>query len=135
MKFIKYLSYILLAISAVIIILFYTSGYSDGMLALALNWAIIMMVVAFLGAVIMPLFFSSGKGVKSTLIKFGVIAVLCAISYFAASSDPVQVSTSIEATSTELKLTDAGLIMTTILFVIAVLAILSGSVVSTIRNR
>lgn len=135
MKYIKYLSYILLAISAIIIIVFYTSGFSDGTLSLVLNWAFILMGVALLGAIILPMFFSTGKGIKGTLIKFGVVVVLCVVSYFAASGDPVQVTTNVEATGSELKLTDAGLIMTTILFVIAVLAILSSSVMSTIRNR
>lgn len=135
MKYLKYLLYILLAVSAVIIIIFYGSGYADGMVSLALNWSAVLMVACLVGAICMPMFFSSGKGSKGSLIKIGIVVVLCVVSYMLASGDPVQVSTTVESTGTELKLTDTGLVMTTILFVVAILAIFSGGIISLIRNR
>lgn len=135
MKYLKYLLYILLALSSVIIIAFYTSGYADGLLTLLLNWSIVLMLASLVGAVIMPIFFSSGKGSKSSLIKLGVVVVICVVSYVAASGDPLQVPCNVVPTETDLKLTDTGLVMTIILFVVAVLAILSGGLINTIRNR
>lgn len=135
MKYIKYLSYILLAISAVIIILFYSSGFSDAMVNLALQWSGLLILACIVGAVCLPFFFSTGKGLKSTLIKVAVVVVLCGLSYVLASGDPLQVTTNVEATSNELKFTDAGLIMTIILFVLAVVSIISGVIINTVRNR
>lgn len=135
MKYIKYLSYILLAISVVIIVLFYSSGYSEAMVNLALQWAGVLFFACMIGAVCLPFFFSTGKGLKSTLIKVGVVVVLCGLSYVLASGDPLQVATNVEATPNELKFTDAGLIMTIILFALAVVSIISGAIINTVRNR
>lgn len=144
-KIVKYLSYALLAISVVLVVAFYVeigpmsdaaikSGES-AMVPMLLNWALILLIACAVCAVIMPFFFSSGKGIKGTLISVAVIVVLCGVSYLLASGDPVQANVNPEPTFNELKWTDTGLIMTCILFAGAVLAILSGSVMSYIRNR
>lgn len=135
MKFLKYLLYALLAVSAAISIVFYGSGYADGMVSLVLNWSLVLIVCTLISAICLPLFFGSGKGMKGSLIKLGLVVVICVVSYLAASGDAVQTSTTVETTASTWKLTDAGLVMTSILFVVAILAILSGSVISTIRNR
>lgn len=137
MKYLKYLLYVLMAVSAVIVVLFYTGEQteSSGTVALLLNWSLVLMLGCLAGAVCLPIFFSTGKGLTGSLIKIGVVVVLCAASYMFASGDPVQTTIPVEASDNALKLTDSGLIMTTILFVLAVVAILSGSVISTIRNR
>ena len=144
-KIIKYISYALLVISAIFIVIFYVqigsmtqaeieSGAST-MLSVVLNWAIILLVVCAICAVIMPFFFSTGKGIKNTLIKVAVIVVLFGISYLLASGSPVEANVNPAPTFAELKWTDTGLILTCILFVGAVLAILSGSVINIIKNR
>ncbi len=135
MKYLKYLSYILMAVSAVLMIVFYASGYTDEMITTVLNWTAILMVACLVGAICLPFFFSSGKGLKGTIIKIGVAAAVCVVSYLIASGDPVQTSRNVEATANELKFTDTGLIMTTILFVIAIVAILSGGIINIVRNR
>ena len=135
MKYIKYLSYILLAISAVVIILLYSSGGSDAMVTLALDWTAVLFGVCLVAAICLPFFFRKGKGLKSTLIKVGVLVVLCGVSYLLASGADLQVATNVEPTAGELKFTDAGLIMTIILFGLAVLSIISGVIISTVRNR
>ena len=135
MKYIKYLSYILLAISAVIIILFYSSGFSEAMVNLALQWSGLLFLACLVGAICLPFFFSTGKGLKNTLIKVGVVVVLCGVSYLLAAGDPLQVTTNVEPTAGELKFTDAGLITTIILFVLAVVSIISGVIINTVRNR
>lgn len=135
MKYLKYLLYILLLVSAALILIFYGSGFADSMVTMVLNWSAVLIGAALVGTLCMPLFFSSGKGMKGSLIKLGVVVVLCVVSYVFASGDPVQTSVSVEPTATALKLTDTGLVMTTILFVVALLAIFSGGIISTIRNR
>ncbi len=135
MKYLKYLSYVLLAISAILVVLFYSNSDSDSSLNLILNWTIALFALCVVGAVVLPLLFSSGKGLKGSLIKVGVVAVLCAVSYAMASGDSVESLTKAATTPSALKLTDTGLILTIALFVLAILAILSGSVINSIRNR
>ena len=134
MKYTKYLSVLLLIVSAVIAVIFYGSGYTDGMVTTIINWSIVLSCVAVVAAVLMPLFFSTGKGKKGMLIKLGFVAVLCVISYLCATGEPAA-GTRIEATESAWKYTDAGLILTGLLFVVAVLSILFGSVISNLRNK
>ena len=134
MKYTKYISVLLLVVSAILAVVFYSSGYSDGMVTTIINWVLVLSCIALVGAVLMPLFFSNGKGKKGMLVKVGFIAVLCVVSYLFATGDPVEGSR-IEATESAWKYTDAGLILTGLLFVIAVLSILFGSVISNLRNK
>lgn len=135
MKYLKFLLYALLIVSTVLIIAYYATGFPDGLTTTLLNWSGILIVIALLCAIVLPFFFSSGKGIKGSLIKLGIVVVLCLVSYLAATSDPLQVKVNVEATANTLKLTDSGLILTCILLVLAFLSILSGFVINTIRNR
>ena len=134
MKYTKYLSLLLLAVSAVLAVVFYYSGGSENMVTTIINWALVLSGVAVLGAIVMPVFFSNGKGKKGMLVKVGFVAVLCVVSYLCATGDPV-VGSRIEATESAWKYTDAGLILTGLLFAVAVLSILFGSVISNLRNK
>lgn len=134
MKYTKYLSVLLLVVSAVLAVIFYASDGSEAMVTTIINWALVLSCVALAGAVLMPLFFSNGKGKKGVLVKVGFIAVLCVVSYLCATGDPV-VGSRIEATESAWKYTDAGLILTGLLFAVAVLSILFGSVISNLRNK
>ena len=134
MKYTKYLSILLLVVSAVLAVVFYSSGYSDSMVTTIINWALVLSAVATVGAVLLPLFFGNGKGKKGMLVKVGFIAVLCVVAYLFSSGNPVEGSR-IEATEAAWKYTDAGLILTGLLFVVAVLSILFGSFISGIRNK
>ncbi len=134
MKYTKYLSILLLVVSAVIAVAFYASGYTDGMVTTIINWSIVLSCVAVVAAVVLPVFFTSGKGKKGLLVKLGFVAVLCVVSFLLASGEPV-VGSRIEATETVWKYTDAGLILTGLLFLVAVVAIAFGPVISSMRNK
>lgn len=134
MKYTKYLSILLLVVSAILAVVFYTSGGSEAMVTTIINWALVLSAVALVGAVILPLFFSNGKGKKGVLVKVGFVAVLCVVSYLFSTGAPVEGSR-IEATEAAWKYTDAGLILTGLLFLVAVLSILFGSFISGIRNK
>ena len=124
----------MLVVSAILAVVFYTSGGSEAMVTTIINWALVLSAVALVGAVILPLFFSNGKGKKGVLVKVGFVAVLCVISYFLASAEPVEGSR-IAASESAWKYTDAGLILTALLFAVAVLGIVLGPVFSSIRNK
>ncbi len=134
MKYTKFISILLLIVSAVLAVVFYASDGSEAMVTTIINWALVLSAVALAGAVVMPLFFSNGKGKKGVLVKVGFVAVLCVISILLASGDPVEGSR-IEATEAAWKYTDAGLILTGLLFLVAVLSIVFGSVISNLRNK
>ncbi len=134
MKYTKFISILLLIVSAVLAVVFYASDGSEAMVTTIINWALVLSAVALAGAIVMPLFFSNGKGKKGVLVKVGFVAVLCVISILLASGDPVEGSR-IEATETAWKYTDAGLILTGLLFAVAVLSIIFGSVISNLRNK
>lgn len=134
MKYIKYVSILLLVVSAILAVIFYGSGYSDGMVTTIINWSIVLSCVALAVAILLPLFFSDGKGKKGMIVKVGLIAVLCVVSYLFANGAAVEGSR-VEATEATWKYTDAGLILTGILFVIAVAAIFLGSFISKVYNK
>ena len=134
MKFLKYLLYALLILSAICMIAFYASGYSDGMAEASLNWSIVLFVVAVLCTLVMPFFFSSGKGRKGTFVRLGIAVVLCVVSYLLANT-ALEVSINVETTETALKWTDAGLKLSCILIVGVILAIISGFFINTIRKN
>lgn len=135
MKIVKYLSYLLLAVSAIIIVLFYVNGGSDSMVTLLLNWAYVLFALCVVGAICLPIFFGSGKGVKGTLVKVGAFAVVALIAYLASSSAPLDLPMSPEPSAGDLKFADAALLMTVILIVIAACSLVIGAVVNSIKNR
>ena len=104
------------------------------MVTTIINWALALSAVALVGALLMPLFFSNGKGKKGMLVKIGFVAVLCVISYFLSSGEAVEGSR-VVATESAWKYTDAGLILTILLFVVAVVGIVLGPVISSVRNK
>ena len=74
MKLVKYLSYLLLAVSAVLIVLFYAQGTPESMVSTILGWAYILLALALVCMVVLPLFFRDGKKTnKSTLIAYDTI--------------------------------------------------------------
>ena len=134
MKFLKYLLYALLILSAICMIAFFASGYSDGVVEASLDWSIVLFGVAVLSTLVMPFFFSSGKGRKGTFVKLGIAVVLCVVSYLLANT-ALEVSINVETTETALKWTDAGLKLSCILIVGVILAIISGFFINTIRKN
>ena len=135
-KILKYVLALLMIITAVIIVVFFTMGddaLSETSVPLLQNWSIILLVVAIISAVILPLFFPSGKGGKKTLMSLGIMVVLCVISYVCASDViPERIADLTDATT--MKLTDAGLILTCILTVVAILSIVGGALINAFKK-
>ena len=71
MKLVKILSYLLLIVSAVLIIAFYAMGTPESMVSTILGWAYVLLGLALVSMLILPLFFRDGKKTnKSTLIAW-----------------------------------------------------------------
>ena len=129
MKLVKYLSYLLLAVSAVLIIAFYAMGTPESMVSTILNWAYILVAIALVSMLVLPLFFRDGKKMgKSTLIAYGMFAAVVVISVLMASDAPLEgVTTSVEPTASDLKFTDGGVMAAGLLIAISFIAIIVGS--------
>ena len=129
MKLVKYLSYLLLAVSAVLIIAFYAMGTPESMVSTILNWAYILVAIALVSMLVLPLFFRDGKKMgKSTLIAYGMFAAVVVISVLMASDAPLEgVTTSVEPTASDLKFTDGGIMAAAILIGISFVAIIVGA--------
>ncbi|MBQ5864514.1 MAG: hypothetical protein IIW66_03880 [Bacteroidales bacterium] len=129
MKLVKYLSYLLLAVSAVLIVLFYAQGTPESMVSTVLGWAYILFGIALVCMLVLPLFFRDGKKTnKSTLLAYGIFAVVVVVAVLFSSDAPLEgVTTSVEPTASDLKFTDGGVMAAGLLIAISFIAILVGS--------
>ena len=129
MKLVKYLSYLLLAVSAVLIVLFYAQGTPESMVSTILGWAYILLGVALVSMLVLPLFFRSGKKTqKSTLIAYGIFALVVLVAVFFSSDAALEgVTTSVEPSAQDLKFTDGAVMSAGLLIAVAFVAILVGS--------
>ena len=129
MKLVKYLSYLLLGVSAALIIAFYAMGTPETMVSTILNWAYILVGIALVSMLVLPLFFRSGKKTeKSTLIAYGIFAVVVLVAVFFSSDAALEgVTTSVEPTAQDLKFTDGGVMAAGLLIAVSFIAILYGS--------
>ena len=129
MKLVKYLSYLLLAVSAVLIIAFYAMGTPESMVSTILGWAYILIGLALVSMILLPLFFRDGKKTnKSTLIAYGIFAVVVLVAVLFSSDAPLEgVTTSVEPSAIDLKFTDGGVMAAGLLIAVSFVAIIVGS--------
>ena len=129
MKLVKYLSYLLLGVSAALIIAFYAMGTPETMVSTILNWAYILVGIALVSMLVLPLFFRSGKKTeKSTLIAYGIFALVVLVAVFFSSDAALEgVTTSVEPSAQDLKFTDGAVMSAGLLIAVAFIAILVGS--------
>ena len=129
MKLVKYLSYLLLVVSAVLIIAFYAMGTPETMVSTILGWAYILIGLAIVSMLVLPLFFRDGKKMnKSTLLAYGIFAVVVVVAVLFSSDAPLEgVTTSVEPTASDLKFTDGGVMAAGLLIAVSFVAILVGS--------
>ena len=129
MKLVKYLSYLLLAVSAVLIVLFYAQGTPESMVSTVLGWAYILFGIALVCMLVLPLFFRDGKKTnKSTLLAYGIFAVVVVVAVLFSSDAPLEgVTTSVEPTASDLKFTDGAVMSAGLLIAVAFIAIIVGS--------
>ncbi len=150
-KFLKILLYVLFGISGLIVILFYTQN-STGAFALAninsimasttmvdglMLWTYLLVgaaVVTLLGLSIASLI-NNPKALKRAGFTALIAVVIIGLSYVLASGDPIPVNIDEVPGDSTFKLTDAGLIITYLLFGASILLLLGGSIRNAISNR
>ena len=138
MKLARILELILLGISAVLLVLFFTSPHdtaSDPIVNTYLYWTYILFFVALVLLVIFQLIqiFSSKRGIINFVLLLVGIAVLDGLSFVLAKGGPV--NTSVAYTESVSKFSDAALILTYILGGAAIVALLWSVIKNAITNR
>ena len=138
MKLARILELILLGISAVLLVLFFTSPHetaSDPIVNTSLYWTYILVFVALVLLVIFQLIqiFSSKRGIINFVLLLVGIAVLVGLSFVLAKGGPV--NTSVAYTESVSKFSDAALILTYILGGAAIVALLWSVIKNAITNR
>ena len=132
MKLVKYFSYLLLVVSAVLTIVLYAQGTPEAQNAfvpVVLGWTYALIGIALVSMLVLPLFFRDGKKTqKSTLIAYAIFAVVVVVAVLFSSEAPLEgVTTSVEPSAMDLKFTDGGVMAAGLLIVVSFIAILVGS--------
>ena len=129
MKLVKYFSYLLLAVSAVLVIAFYAMGTPESMVSAILGWAYALIGIALVSLMTLPFIFRDGKKLeKSTLLAYGIFAVVVLVAVFFSSEAPLE-GFNFEKTPSalEFKFTDGAIMAAVVLSVIAFAAIVVGN--------
>ncbi len=125
MKYLSIIKYILLIVSAILVI----AGAVTGKVDLMLGWSFAMILLTIALTIIMPLVavFQNPKSATRSLIGLGVIVVVFLVSYALASDEPIKLASGkVMDNSFELKFSDTALYATYIAFAGVVLSILYG---------
>ena len=141
-KIFKWISWALLLVSVGLAVWAFTrfGGSGEGAaVETMLYWAYAMLAIALVAVLCIGLYISATTNPKS-LVRIGIAiaaaAVLCLIAYFLASGKPALGFTgATPPTAGELKLTDTFLNLTYILGAGAIVAIISGEIISGILNK
>ena len=136
-KALKYLTYALFLVSAIIAIIFlFTNDGGSQMVGTVLTWAYILLAVAIVLALF--LFITAlrkGGNVKKMLGVLVAFIVLLILAFVFAPGSEVEISQSVPKPSAGvLKMTDTALILSIILLVGAILAAIGGSLIRRIKN-
>ena len=144
-KFTKILEICLLVISLIGLIAFFVFNGKTGLysvenlsealattslLDMVLFWAYIMVIAALVLVVVLSLINMAGnrKSLKKTGIVLVIAVVLIGASLLFASGDPIAVNMAVQPTHATLKMTDTLLNLSSALVIIALLALIWGSV-------
>ena len=136
-KIVKIFSWILMGVSALVALLFYTNSISE---APYIIWAYVLVGLASAMALVFPIiyFVNNPKNAIKALVGIGALGLIFLIGYLVADTTPIVTATSELdpnfSDPTVLRLADTGLIMTYILMFVAVLALLLTGIRSLINR-
>lgn len=132
MKYLSIIKYILLIVSAIVVIagaVTFVDGEENATLNLMLGWSFAMVILTIVLTIVMPLVavFQNPKSAVRSLIGLGVIVVVFLVSYALATDDPITLANgNVIDNSFELKFSDTALYATYIAFAGVILSILYG---------
>ena len=136
-KLLNILTYIIFAITAAVLVYFWMA--KDERVGTILVWGYIVLALGVALLLLTPLFSitSNPKTLKKMAVSVVFIVVLFGLAFLLASGDQTA-ATAMKPeppTAQTLKLIDTGLIATYFLLALALLSVVGGSVLASIRNR
>lgn len=132
MKYLSILRYVLLIVSALVVIataVSYTEGQESTALNVMLVWALVMVLLTIAATIVMPLIgvFQNPKSAKRGLVGLGVIVVVFLVSYALSNDNPIPLASGkVMDDSFSLKFSDTALYATYITFAGVIGSILFG---------
>lgn len=139
MKWNKYLSYLLFAISIVFALIFFF-GDPKKMTMPFLGWAGVLLAIAVVLVIILPLkgVFQNKAALKRlSFLLLGTI-VVCVVCYLLATPAPPSQSVldrGVTASGSTMRLTETGLYITYFLVIVSILSLVGFSIYNSIKNR
>lgn len=132
MKYISYVRYALIVISAIVIAMGVSSGDVDAML----RWTEGVLIASFIAVLVLSAYsaIKSPQGSSRSLIGFVGVVVILGVSYAMADTTPIETPIRIFDNPAELITTDTGLYATYIVSALAVLSILCTEVYNLIKK-
>lgn len=138
MKLAKYLKWILLGLSAILLVVFFLMPHetaSDPIIDTYIIWAYILVAIALV-LVLAFLLIGVSKSKKSLIAFLALIVgavALVAICWFLAPGG--EVATNVDYTMKESKFSDAALYVTYVMVAASILAIICSAISNAIKNR
>lgn len=132
MKYLSIIRYVLLIVSAILILagaVTYTEGEENALFDTMLVWSFVMIILTIALTIIMPLIavFQNPKSAVRSLIGLGIIVVVFLVSYALATDTPIPLASGkVIDDSFSLKFSDTALYATYIAFAGVILSILYG---------
>jgi len=131
MKYLKYIQYLLFAISIVLLVVFYltqTGSTTDKILDVNLFWAYALIGIGAVLALIFPLAkaFKTKKGIITLLILIAGVVVVIGGCYLLAPGTPIEINKEVSAAT--FKFTDTALYVTYVFFAASIIALLWSAV-------
>lgn len=135
MKYLSIIRYLLLAVSALVVIAFFAQGGVDEDVVYMLNWMYLMIGLTVATAVIMPLIslLKNPADAGRSLIGLAVIAVIVLIAYSAADATPITTPSGVYENALELKFSDTGLFTTYTALALSFVSIIVAEVVNVFK--
>ncbi len=131
MKYLKYIQYLLFAISIVLLVVFYltqTGSTTDKILDINLFWAYALIGIGAVLALIFPLAkaFKTKKGIITFLILIAGVVVVIGGCYLLAPGTPIEINQ--EVSEATFKFTDTALYVTYVFVAASIIALLWSAV-------
>lgn len=137
MKYLPIIKYVLLIVSAILLILGMVQGEGSVALDVMLVWSLIVVLLTIAATIIMQLIamFMNPKSAVRSLIGLGILVVVFLVSYALATDDPIRLTSGkVLDDSFDLKFSDTALWMTYLTFCGVILSILWGEIYKVIKK-
>lgn len=137
MKYLPIVKYVLLIVSAVLLIFGMVQGKGSVALDVMLVWSLIVVLLTIAATIVMQLIamLMNPKSAVRSLIGLGILVVVSLVSYALATDDPIKVASGkMLDDSFDLKFSDTALWMTYLTFCGVILSIIWGEIYKVIKK-